>query len=155
MSIGERIKAIRVEHGLSQLELGNRCVPPMKDVQIRKYERGEVKPKMENAVRIAYALGVPVSELYGEEWDQADYEARTEHYPPFLQYLSSLGYRVQPARDQEPMGNITVNKPNGGFIVIDPNGEETTFSGGQFKEFEKAIAASVEYQVWQQRHRKT
>ena len=63
MTIGERIKALRIKQGLTQRQLGEMCDPPIHEVQLRKYERGEVTPKMQNACRIANALKVPVSEL--------------------------------------------------------------------------------------------
>ena len=150
MTIGERIKMVRIQKGLSQKKLGERCIPPIHDVQIRKYERGEVTPKMETVIRIAEGLEIPPVELAGPEWESLNYEARTQHYPPFLQYLGSLGYKVFGDSSPEPLGNVTIQRPNGGYILITPEGKEIFFTGDQFKAFEKAIADSVEYQLWQQ-----
>ena len=66
MTISEKIKAIRKERGLTQKQFGDLC--GIHEVQIRKYERGEVTPKMENIKKIADGLGVPPSDLIGPEW---------------------------------------------------------------------------------------
>ena len=154
MTIGERIKALRIKQGLTQRQLGEMCDPPIHEVQLRKYERVEVTPKMQNACRIANALKVPVSELLGESLEAIEYEARTEHYSPFMKYLGSLGYQIYSDRDSKSFGDETIYVPNGGYSVSSPNGERTVFTSEQFRAFEKAIADSVDYQVWQQNHRK-
>ena len=66
MTISEKIKAIRKERGLTQKQFGDLC--GIHEVQIRKYERGEVTPKMESIKKIADGLGVPPSDLIGPEW---------------------------------------------------------------------------------------
>ena len=66
MAIAEKIKAIRKERGLTQKQFGDLC--GIHEVQIRKYERGEVTPKMENIKKIADGLGIHPSDLIGMEW---------------------------------------------------------------------------------------
>lgn len=66
MTIAEKIKAIRKERGLTQKQFGDLC--GIHEVQIRKYERGEVTPKMETIKKIADGLGVHPSDLIGPEW---------------------------------------------------------------------------------------
>lgn len=61
MTIGEKIRAIRKEKGMTQKQLADIC--KMADSAIRKYESGQVVPKMEMIQRIAKALGVPASQL--------------------------------------------------------------------------------------------
>ncbi|WWR19604.1 helix-turn-helix domain-containing protein [Lachnospiraceae bacterium JLR.KK009] len=65
MTIGENIKRIRQEKGLTQKQLGNLCNPPMADSAIRRYEAGKANPKTETLCKIADALGVPEYELRG------------------------------------------------------------------------------------------
>ena len=154
MTIGEKIKAFRIEKGLTQKELGELCEPKIHEVQIRKYERGEVQPKQQNAVKIALALGVPISDLYGEEWEAANYEGHTEHYPPFQKYLGSLGYQVFHGTDRKPLGAVSIQFPNGGICVVSSKGVEVSFTKDEFKQFEKAISDSVNYQIWQQQNKK-
>lgn len=153
MTIGEQIKEARKEKGLTQKQLGELCVPQIHEVQIRKYERGEVTPKMDTIKRIADGLGVSPSDLIGPEW--FDHQAGPERLKElredvsqiqaFEQYLKTLGYSVSyegPADSEEPN------------VVLIKGKEKTTFTGGQFDAFKKAIADSVEYQIWQQRNKK-
>ena len=61
MTIGEKIRIIRKEKGMTQKQLADRC--KMADSAIRKYESNQVVPKMEMVERIANALGVPATQL--------------------------------------------------------------------------------------------
>lgn len=58
MTIGENIKKIRKEKGLTQKELGNLC--HIDAANIRKYENGKQNPKTETLDKIAAALDVIV-----------------------------------------------------------------------------------------------
>lgn len=153
MTIGEQIKEARKEKGLTQKQLGELCVPQIHEVQIRKYERGEVTPKMDTIKRIADGLGTSPSNLIGPEWFdlQAGPEKLKELHEDvsqvqaFEQYLKTLGYSV--SYD----GSAGSEEPN---VALIKGKEKTTFTGGQFNEFKKAIADSVEYQIWQQRNKK-
>lgn len=61
MTIGENIKRIRKERGLTQKELGKLC--GMNEVQIRQYELNKANPKIETIDRIASALGVFIADI--------------------------------------------------------------------------------------------
>ncbi len=61
MTIGERIKRIRMFRGLTQKQLGE--LTKIHEVAIRKYELNKVTPKFEQLNKIAYALGVPYNAL--------------------------------------------------------------------------------------------
>ena len=61
MTVGERLKAIRKEKGLTQKQVASGC--GMADSAIRKYESGLITPKLETIQRIANALGVHVLDL--------------------------------------------------------------------------------------------
>lgn len=65
MTIGEKIKSLRLEKGLTQKQLGDLC--SMADSAIRRYELGSANPKIETLEKIANALNVPLSELYQYE----------------------------------------------------------------------------------------
>lgn len=62
-TIGENIKRIRKEKGLTQKQLGDLCNPPMADSAIRRYEIGKANPKIETLQKIAAALNIKLSEL--------------------------------------------------------------------------------------------
>ena len=59
--VGEIIKKLRIERGLTQKQLGELC--EMADSAIRRYENGRANPKIETLQKIANALNVNVSEL--------------------------------------------------------------------------------------------
>lgn len=63
MNIGEEIKKIRKEAGLSQKELGERL--KVSQAMIAQYENGKRIPKVGTIQKIADALGVPEYELRG------------------------------------------------------------------------------------------
>lgn len=73
MTIGESIKKIRAEKGMTQKQLGDLLGVSMQTVS--SYEAGKRRPKMETLARFAEALGVSVQELIAE----VDYLPNEEH----------------------------------------------------------------------------
>ena len=68
MTVGENIKRIRKENGLTQKQLGELC--KMNEVQIRQYETGKANPKIETIGKIANALGVSLFKIISvDEYD--------------------------------------------------------------------------------------
>ncbi|MCH5249523.1 MAG: helix-turn-helix transcriptional regulator [Lachnospiraceae bacterium] len=67
MQIGENIKNLRIEKGMTQKQLGEKC--GIADSAIRRYELGGANPKRETLKKIADALGVSIYELTGEFQD--------------------------------------------------------------------------------------
>lgn len=65
MTIGERIRHIRQQKGMTQKQVADSC--GMADSAIRKYESGSQLPKIETLQRIADALEIPITELLGSE----------------------------------------------------------------------------------------
>lgn len=63
MTVGENIKRLRKERGLTQKNLGELC--GIAEPNIRKYENGKQNPKLETAESIAKALNVSVLSLLG------------------------------------------------------------------------------------------
>ena len=61
MAVGENIRRIRKEKGLTQKALGEKC--GMYESQIRAYELGKANPKIETINKIAFALDVPINAL--------------------------------------------------------------------------------------------
>lgn len=61
MTVGEKIKSIRLSKNLTQKELGKLC--GMADSAIRRYELGGANPKLETLKRIASALNVGLDEF--------------------------------------------------------------------------------------------
>ena len=67
MTIGENIKRMRLQRGLTQDELG--YLVGVADTMIRKYELGIANPKPKKLEAIAYALGVNVEVLKNSDFD--------------------------------------------------------------------------------------
>ena len=67
-TIGENIKRIRKEKGLTQKQLGDMCKPPMADSAIRRYEIGRANPKLATIEKIAPALKVPLNAILDGNW---------------------------------------------------------------------------------------
>ena len=67
MSIGSRIKSLRIKNNLTQKQLGELC--GMADSAIRRYESDRGNPTDKTLRRIAEALNVSTAYLQG--WDDA------------------------------------------------------------------------------------
>lgn len=61
MTVGENIKRIRKEKGLTQKKLGELC--GIAESNIRKYENGKQNPKVDTLKKIAKALECQVSDI--------------------------------------------------------------------------------------------
>lgn len=66
MEVGDRIRAIRMERGLTQKELGELC--GMADSAIRRYESNRGNPTQKTLLKIAKALGVHLRDLADNSW---------------------------------------------------------------------------------------
>lgn len=67
MTIGENIRRLHLQRGLSQTELG--YLIGTDDAMIRKYENGTRIPKINRPEEIAHALGVNVEILKNSDFD--------------------------------------------------------------------------------------
>lgn len=150
-NIGQNIKIVRSQANLKQRELAEKL--GVSEAMICQWETGKRIPKKETIKKIADGLGVSPSDLIGPEWFdlQAGPEKLQElredvsQVQAFEQYLKTLGYSVAYE------GSAGSEEPN---VVLIQGEEKTTFTGGQFDEFKRAIADSVEYQIWRQRNKK-
>lgn len=83
---GDLIKKFRLEKGLTQKQLGERC--GINEANIRKYELGAQNPKMETLERIAKGLDIPVGRLFAHKiefsWSSKMPESMGEHYKNLL-----------------------------------------------------------------------
>lgn len=76
MTVGENIKRIRKEKGLTQKQLGELC--GMNEANVRKYELGKANPKIETVDRIASALGVRIIDIM-EQFTMGEYKNTSEY----------------------------------------------------------------------------
>lgn len=82
MTVGERIKRVRKQKGMTQEQVG--ACAGMAGSQIRKYEIDSGHPKIETLHKIADALNVDVFELIGEDprRESAKWIPLAGHYGP-------------------------------------------------------------------------
>lgn len=64
VAIGQKVRALRLDRGLSQSDLGQQVGVTFQ--QMQKYEKGSNRISAGRLARIAAALGVPVTAFYGE-----------------------------------------------------------------------------------------
>ena len=90
-SIGETIRKTRIEKGLTQKEVAERC--GMADSAIRKYESGKVCPKIETLKRIAEALGV-------DPYSLVDFDTATEMLVESMNSVEDSRQRITTAYEK-------------------------------------------------------
>lgn len=81
MTIGEKIKQVRLRENLTQKQLAEKC--GMADSAIRKYESGKITPKFETVKKIADALNIRPLDLYPDKFFRADYKPASEEEKSF------------------------------------------------------------------------
>lgn len=114
MTVGEKIRRIRKEKGLTQKQLGELC--GMNEANVRKYELGKANPKIETVDKIASALGEPLNcflDISVKEVKEATIKAIS-----FKEYLRILGYEVH----ESPYDNkwiISIKESNTDIYISD------------------------------------
>ena len=86
MTVGEHIKDLRTQKGLTQKKLAELC--GLATGTIQQYELEKRKPKIETLHKIAAALDVPISKLYDSILEFP--ESRSEIYGAHITYLVYL-----------------------------------------------------------------
>lgn len=81
MTIGEKIKQVRLSQNMTQKKLAEKC--GMADSAIRKYESGKITPKFETVKKIADALNIRPLDLYPDKFFRADYVPANEEEKNF------------------------------------------------------------------------
>lgn len=113
MNIGESIKYWRTRKGLTQKQLAEAA--DISEISIRKYEAGERIPKITSQVKIAAALGIPVSQLN----DSLGWLKEPE-YKPLERKLEQIGYTLGYNED----GYLWINYPDGPLDITIKDLEE-------------------------------
>ena len=85
MSIGENIRKIRKQKGLTQKKLAE--LSGLNEVTIRSYELGKFKPKIETIQRIANALDVTIGDLDDGYMEMKAQNEKAHNLLYQLQYL--------------------------------------------------------------------
>ena len=151
MGVGNNIKRIRQERGLTQKRLGELC--GIAEPNIRKYENGKQKPKLETIEKIASALGVTPFDLMGfDYWDQQNPDAGKEYTvsESWDNYLKSMGYIIQHNvskwhwEDETADISERVQIPDEYAHTLIKDGHEAIFSDSEFEELQKGALEAIE-----------
>jgi transcriptional regulator with XRE-family HTH domain len=89
MEIGKRIRALRLERGLSQTELGNLLGVTFQ--QIQKYEKGANRVAAGRLQRVAEALEVPITFFYAGNVTATHEAVETDTVDVGLGFLETAG----------------------------------------------------------------
>lgn len=155
MTVGENIKRIRKERGLTQQDLGDRL--GMTQSAIWQFESDKTSPKLETVEKIAVALGVTAFDLMGAElWNiQAGPEKLAELQTvskdsPIEIYLKSQGFAISP----EPLKWHWENEndpPEEQVQIVDEwgktlskDGHTATFTDAEFEELQAGAKEAIE-----------
>lgn len=155
LTIGEKIKQIRIKKGLTQSQLGKLCKPPMADSAIRRYESGRTIPKIETLQKIANALDVSVLDL------RSDFEidiqklrtdinfalAAMENEAIFLNYLFSLGYEYIDTFHDNCEGYDRC-------IHVKSDNIDIPLTEKEYEEFRTSVTNDIETQIYKLRKNK-
>lgn len=174
MGVGDNIRLIRKERGLTQKQLGKLC--GIAEPNIRKYENEKQKPKLETLEKIASALGVTAFELMGTEyWDRKypHLAKESKEYEGFIDYLNSLGYIVRdfistpsqiPIEDFEKAGKMDLVPEEclqSGFVEgesflaeLIKDGKSIILTQGEFEDLQKSAKEVIAFKLWQKSHEK-
>lgn len=117
MSVGDNIKRIRIEKGLTQKQLGELC--GMADSAIRRYENGGANPKYETLKKIADGLDVSVSILRD---DYSAFKTSVINSSPLLSATQdeSEGWLFQDVLQRKIIQNLDMTQDKQ-MLIIDYN----------------------------------
>lgn len=171
MTVGENIRRIRKEKGLTQKQLGERL--NMTQSAIGQFENDKTSPKIETIDKIASALGVSPYEMIGEEYAYMKYPDLKEmdiENKAFVNYLNSLGYSVNDISkpvivkkadiiDQIP--EYAKEWHNGQeFIEMEEcsvelikDGKKIILTDTEYEELQKETKDSIEFRLWQKNNK--
>ena len=97
MTFGERVKKIRLEKGLTQKELAEKC--KIDPANLRKYESGRQNPKIETIEKISKVLQVSIQYLLGwsdekqQEKKIVELDIKTNNMLRKYSHLNSTGQK--------------------------------------------------------------
>lgn len=158
MEVGDRIRAIRMERGLTQKELGELC--GMADSAIRRYESNRGNPTQKTLLKIAKALGVHLRDLADNSWlEELDQQLGPEklaelrdgaaRYQAINKYLEEMGFTVSECvtkwHDEEVDDEgHTARFPDESEITLSKDGHTATFTDAEFEELQTGAKEAIE-----------
>lgn len=167
MTVGENIRRIRKEKGLTQKQLGERL--NMTQSAIGQFENDKTSPKIETVDKIASALGVSPYEMLGEEYAYMKYPDLKEmdiENKAFVKYLNSLGYMVNDISKPVTVKKVDIIdqipeyakewhdgqefiKTEECYIELVKDGKKTILTDTEYEQLQQEIKDSIEFKLWQ------
>lgn len=153
MTIGENIRRIRKEKGITQKELGERL--NMTQSAIGQFENDKTSPKKDTIEKIASALSVKPSELMKGVWETLDKKhsdeiKNTVKHLEFIDFLKSSGYSYDYRVTKWHYGEV-IGEPNIREQIIDEaettlskDGYTVIFTEGEFEELQTGAKEAIE-----------
>ena len=150
VTTGQRIKSVREQAGMTQVELANKL--NISYQSIGQWERDIRTPKQSTLTKIAKALGVHLRDLADTSiWEEFDKQypnlgKESTEFEDFKTFLESIGYIVK---------FVPVGEEGESFTAeLIKDGKKTEFSKVEFENFQLETKKSVDYQVWQKSQEK-
>ncbi|MCD7745723.1 MAG: helix-turn-helix domain-containing protein [Lachnospiraceae bacterium] len=156
MSIGENIRAVRQQKGLSQKKLGELC--GIAEPTIRRYEAGTLNPKLGTIEKIASALGVSSFSLIGTMYPGKKYPRfanGNKEFEGFIDYLNSIGYIINDnylPSQQSLNEKIEVENNEGASIELIKDGKSYVMDYSEFTALLGDTKGIIELRLWQKLH---
>ena len=169
MAVGDKIKSMRKERGITQKKLGELC--GIAEPTIRRYEANRLNPKIETVEKIASALGITAYQLLGNEYFDKKYPdiaKKAKEYEGFIDYLHSLGYIVNQISEASkiPIDEIPdsfkndVEADDEGFVEgetcsleLIKDGVTTILAEGEFQQLQGETKDSIAFKLWQKQQK--
>ncbi|MBU5432629.1 helix-turn-helix domain-containing protein [Intestinimonas sp. MSJ-38] len=149
MSVGDNIRRIRKEKGLTQAALANAL--NVSQQMIGQFENGK-NPKLETIEKIATALGVTAFDLMGIEYFDLKYPnagKQYAEYSSFQSYLSSLGYIIKEKPERyDAEGLISCS------YVVSGNGVSVVLSNEEYNQLQSSAGDLIFSFLWKKQHKK-
>lgn len=154
MEVGDRIRAIRMERGLTQKELGELC--GMADSAIRRYESNRGNPTQKTLLKIAKALGVHLRDLADNSWleefeqQHPDANERANRGLAVIRYLEEMGFTISSQvlkwhwENENDPPEERVQIADEILTVLSKDGHTATFTDAEFEELQAGAKEAIE-----------
>ena len=154
MEVGDRIRAIRMERGLTQKELGELC--GMADSAIRRYESNRGNPTQKTLLKIAKALGVHLRDLADNSWleefeqQHPDAVENAKRGLAVIQYLEEMGFTISSKvlkwhwENENDPPEERVQIADEILTVLSKDGHTATFTDAEFEELQAGAKEAIE-----------